>query len=146
MSTSIFVAYATRYGSTPDVAERAGARLRARGVDKLVAKPKASPLHGLGAHDDRDWDAIERWAESLGLGGPVATPLSTARDELLASHRAIHSLFDARTDEELFTKLYHPWTGTSLGAYLVSSTSSHYDWARKKVRKFRRLLGSERDA
>ncbi len=39
-----------------------------RGLDKLVTKPKASPLHGLGAHDDRDWGAIERWAESLSLG------------------------------------------------------------------------------
>lgn len=38
-----------------------------RGLDKLVAKPKASPLHGLGAHDDRDWAAIEGWAESLSI-------------------------------------------------------------------------------
>lgn len=38
-----------------------------RGLDKLVTKPKASPLHGLAAHDDRDWDAIESWASSLHL-------------------------------------------------------------------------------
>jgi len=36
-----------------------------RGLDKLVAKPKASPLHGVGAHDDRDWAAIKRWAAAL---------------------------------------------------------------------------------
>lgn len=36
-----------------------------RGLDKLVTKPKASPLHGLTAHDDRDWDAIRRWATGL---------------------------------------------------------------------------------
>lgn len=36
-----------------------------RGLDRLVTKPKASPLYGLGAHDDRDWNAIERWTESL---------------------------------------------------------------------------------
>lgn len=36
-----------------------------RGLDRLVTKPKASPLYGLGAHDDRDWDAIEGWARSL---------------------------------------------------------------------------------
>ena len=40
-----------------------------RGLDKLVAKPKASPLHGLGVQDDRDWDAIEGWAESIDLQG-----------------------------------------------------------------------------
>lgn len=36
-----------------------------RGLDKLVTKPKASPLHDLGMRDDRDWDAIRSWAESL---------------------------------------------------------------------------------
>ena len=36
-----------------------------RGIDKLVTKLKASPLYGLGAHDDRDWGAIEGWTRSL---------------------------------------------------------------------------------
>jgi len=36
------------------------------GLDKLVTKLKASPLYGLGAHDDRDWQAIESWARSVG--------------------------------------------------------------------------------
>jgi hypothetical protein len=67
------------------------------------------------------------------------TPLAAARDELLASHRAIHGLIDSHTDAELFTKQYYPWTGsTSLGAYFVSSTSSHYEWARKKIRRFKK--------
>jgi len=43
-----------------------------RGLDKLVAKPKASPLHGVGAHDDRDWAAIERWAAALRFAGAPA--------------------------------------------------------------------------
>lgn len=38
-----------------------------RGLDKLVTKLKASPLRGLGPHDDRDWGAIEAWACSLRL-------------------------------------------------------------------------------
>ncbi|MGO3678157.1 MAG: ClbS/DfsB family four-helix bundle protein, partial [Microbacteriaceae bacterium] len=30
---------------------------------------------------------------------------------------------------------FFPWTGTtSLGSYCVSATSSHYDWAIKKIR------------
>jgi menaquinone-dependent protoporphyrinogen oxidase len=34
-------------------------------ADRLVAKLPASPLHGLGAHDDRDWGAPGEWAEEL---------------------------------------------------------------------------------
>jgi hypothetical protein len=49
------------------------------------------------------------------------------------------SLIEAHTDAELFTKKLYPWTGTtSLGAYLISSTSSHYDWAMKKLRQAKR--------
>jgi len=33
--------------------------------DSMLAKFPASPLHGLGAQDGRDWDAIHAWAESL---------------------------------------------------------------------------------
>jgi menaquinone-dependent protoporphyrinogen oxidase len=34
-------------------------------ADKLIAAPPASPLHGLGARDDRDWGAIGEWAERM---------------------------------------------------------------------------------
>ncbi|MBN1319933.1 MAG: flavodoxin domain-containing protein, partial [Thermoleophilia bacterium] len=40
------------------------------GLDKLVTKLKASPLYGLGAHDDRDWDAIENWAMAVAAANP----------------------------------------------------------------------------
>ena len=33
--------------------------------DSLVAKAKPSPLYGVPATDDRDWDAIRAWAEGL---------------------------------------------------------------------------------
>lgn len=36
-----------------------------RGLDKLVPKMKATPLYNVPAHDDRDWEAISAWAESL---------------------------------------------------------------------------------
>jgi len=36
-----------------------------RFADKLVAAPPASPLHGLEAHDDRDWGAIGEWAANV---------------------------------------------------------------------------------
>ena len=36
-----------------------------RFADRLVTKPPASPLHGLEAHDDRDWAAIGAWADDV---------------------------------------------------------------------------------
>lgn len=38
-----------------------------RGLDKLITKPKASPMHALAAQDYRNWDAIDHWAASLRL-------------------------------------------------------------------------------
>ena len=34
-------------------------------ADKLLTKLPASPLHGLPARDERDWDAIAAWADGL---------------------------------------------------------------------------------
>jgi menaquinone-dependent protoporphyrinogen oxidase len=34
-------------------------------ADKLIAALPASPLHGVPAHDERDWAAIEAWADAL---------------------------------------------------------------------------------
>ena len=73
----------------------------------------------------------------------AGTSLEEARSHLAESHAAVRELIRTHTNEELFTKQRYPWTGTtSLGAYLVSSTSSHYDWARKKIRRFRKALAS----
>lgn len=33
--------------------------------DKLLAALPATPLHGVGPHDDRDWSAIDAWADAL---------------------------------------------------------------------------------
>ncbi|QJC21930.1 ClbS/DfsB family four-helix bundle protein [Arcanobacterium buesumense] len=63
--------------------------------------------------------------------------LEDIRKDLAASHCAVVDLINSFTDEELFTKMYFPWTGTtSLGSYCVSSTSSHYEWAIKKLRVY----------
>ncbi|WP_024286627.1 ClbS/DfsB family four-helix bundle protein [Cellulomonas sp. KRMCY2] len=71
-----------------------------------------------------------------------ASDLPTTRAALEASHGRLQELIRSHTDAELFTKKRYPWTGsTSLGAYLVSSTSSHYDWAAKKIRRYRQTLG-----
>ncbi len=54
---------------------------------------------------------------------------------LRGSHDELMKIIAEFTNEELFTKKYFDWTGTtSVGSYLVSATSSHYDWAIKKIK------------
>lgn len=68
------------------------------------------------------------------------TPLEKATLLLRKSHSDVMSLIESFTNEELFTNKYFPWTGTtSLGSYCVSATSSHYDWAMKKIRKHKKI-------
>lgn len=64
------------------------------------------------------------------------TPLEEAVALVKGSHADVMKLIESFTDEELFTKKFFPWTGnTNLGSYIISSTSSHYDWAMKKLKR-----------
>ena len=64
------------------------------------------------------------------------TSLPSVRKRLDASHEALLVLILQHTNDELFTKCFYAWTGTtSLGSYLVSATSSHYDWALKILKR-----------
>lgn len=55
---------------------------------------------------------------------------------LKQSHADVMRLIESFSDHELFTKKYFSWTGTtSLGGYCVSATTSHYEWAIKKLKK-----------
>ena len=52
------------------------------------------------------------------------------------SHKAVISQIMNFSNDELFTKKYFSWTGTTnLASYCISVTSSHYDWAIKKLKK-----------
>lgn len=63
------------------------------------------------------------------------TSLSEARELVAASHARVLDLIETFSDQELFTKGYYPWAGTThLGSYCISATSSHYEWALKKLR------------
>ena len=54
------------------------------------------------------------------------TDLETAKKMLAESHRKVMEMAAGFTNEELFTKKYYNWTGTTdLGAYFVSTCSSH---------------------
>lgn len=64
------------------------------------------------------------------------TALEAVKQQLTESFRRVHALIEKHTDEELFEKKRYPWTGTtSLAAYLIGATSSHYDWAFKLIKK-----------
>ena len=57
------------------------------------------------------------------------------------SHKGIMALIKKHSDDELFTKKKYEWTGTtSLGAYFISSTSSHYDWGLKTIKPLGKLV------
>lgn len=58
-----------------------------------------------------------------------------------SSHTNVMNLIDTFSNEELFCKGVFPWVGgTTLGSYFISVTSSHYNWAVKKIRKFKKML------
>lgn len=64
------------------------------------------------------------------------TNLEETQDLLQSSFNQIQSVIQSHSDTELFEKKRYKWTGsTSLGSYLVSATSSHYDWALKLIKK-----------
>ena len=45
------------------------------------------------------------------------------------------------TNEELFQKNVYDWVGGStIGSYFVSETSSHYEWAMKKIKAHRKMI------
>lgn len=65
---------------------------------------------------------------------------ASVRKLLDASYLDIQKLIEKHSDQELFEKKKYAWTGTtSLGAYLISSTSSHYDWAYKLIKKVTKI-------
>lgn len=62
--------------------------------------------------------------------------LERVKIEFEETHLQIIEIIEEHTDTELFTKQYYKWTNTtSLGAYLISTSSSHYDWAWKLIKK-----------
>ena len=63
------------------------------------------------------------------------TPYTLAEELLRQSHADVLAMIEPFSNDELFSKKYFSWTGTtSLGSYCVSATASHYDWAMKKMK------------
>lgn len=67
------------------------------------------------------------------------TTLEEARELFAGSHGEVMKRIHQFTNEELFLEKAFPAVGGStLGSYFVSSTSSHYDWAMKKIKAHRK--------
>ena len=72
------------------------------------------------------------------------TPLCEAKALLAQTHEKAMALTANFSDEELFARRYFNFTGNlNLAAYITSSTSSHYDWAIKKIKKHKNSLKSD---
>lgn len=57
------------------------------------------------------------------------------------SHQQVMAKIEAFSDSQLFVKRVFNWTGSvTLGSYFTSATSSHYDWAIKKLKAYQKLL------
>jgi hypothetical protein len=71
-----------------------------------------------------------------------ATAYDSAKELLLESHKQVLTLIKQFSDVELFEKRHFSWTGTTnLGSYCISATSSHYDWAITKIKRY--IKGSD---
>ena len=71
------------------------------------------------------------------------TPLQEAITHFESTHEQIMALVAQHSNEELFERARYAWTGNNaLGAYLVSCTSSHYDWAIKLIKKAQKKLAA----
>ena len=65
-----------------------------------------------------------------------STPYEKMHVLLQESYEKTQVIILSHTDKELFEKKRYPWTGsTSLGAYLISTTSSHYHLALRLIKK-----------
>lgn len=65
-----------------------------------------------------------------------STAYTDAVNMLHDSHKKVLILIEEFSNEELFTRQHFNWTGTSnLATYCISATSSHYDWAIKKIKQ-----------
>lgn len=72
-----------------------------------------------------------------------STSYKKSQDILKESHASVMKLIETFSNEELFSKKFYTWTGdTTLGSYCVSATSSHYDWAIKKIKKYLKEIKS----
>ncbi len=89
-----------------------------------------------------------KWNQTPALNQQIfeqyrAVSLQEVMDAFERTHAATMDTINALSDEALFGKSQYAWTGNNtLGTYFVSTTSSHYLWARREIRKGRKAKGT----
>ncbi len=64
-----------------------------------------------------------------------------AMEQFKTTHQLIIKEIEKMSNEELFTSSAFDWTGNSaIESYFVSNTSSHYEWAMKKIKAHKKQL------
>lgn len=75
------------------------------------------------------------WKRNQGLA------TEEAMEQFKESHERIMQKITEMSSEELFQKNAYDWVGGStIGSYFISVTSSHYDWAMKKIKAHRKIV------
>lgn len=75
------------------------------------------------------------WKRNQGLA------MEEAMEQFKESHEKIMQKIAEMSNEELFQKNVFDWVGGStIGSYFISVTSSHYDWAMKKIKAHRKIV------
>ncbi len=70
--------------------------------------------------------------------------LTQVRQAFDESFDEIRTVVQDMTEEELFTPKYYAWTGNGLlRDFVNANTASHYRWASRLIRKFKRGLEKE---
>ncbi|MGN0496293.1 MAG: ClbS/DfsB family four-helix bundle protein [Lachnospiraceae bacterium] len=73
-----------------------------------------------------------------------AVSLDMALEQLKESHKKIIDTIKTMSNDELFQKNVYDWVGGStIGSYFISVTSSHYDWAMKKIKAHRKMINDK---
>lgn len=64
-----------------------------------------------------------------------------ALEQFQESHKKIMDTIQTMSNDELFQRNVYDWVGGStIGSYFISVTSSHYDWAMKKIKAHRKMI------
>lgn len=67
-----------------------------------------------------------------------------ALERFAESHQKVMDAIESFSNDELFSRSYYPWSGeNAIGSYFVSTTSSHYDWAMKKIKAHRKKISGK---
>ena len=67
--------------------------------------------------------------------------LEEAMEQFKDSHNKVMIEIEKMTNTELFQKNVYDWVGGStIGSYFISVTSSHYEWAMKKLKAHRKMV------